>query len=274
MQSKQRLLQLNAKLADMLTSKGVTATADETTTSLINKVADITSGDDTALISLIQRDMTEFVIPNSVTSIGDYAFSYCTRLTSVIIPNSVTSIGKAAFQNCSSLTSITIPDSVTSIKPLAFYSVYKIESDFVVKPSMTVQSLPNSFLGGKLIFEEGITALPSSDYFNYGGCIFKENAYIYLSSTITSAGCYNVSNNMSGLRSNDETCTLEVGNGFDVAINASKFIQTAEKWVKVFEALADRTGQTALVLTIGPKNVEKLTDEQIAIATNKNWTLA
>ena len=51
----------------------------------------------------------------SVTSIGDYAFSDCTGLTSISIPNSVTSIGDYAFYGCTGLTSITIPSSVTSI---------------------------------------------------------------------------------------------------------------------------------------------------------------
>ena len=47
-----------------------------------------------------------FVIPDSVTSIGDYAFYYCDSLTSVVIPDSVTSIGDYAFYNCTSLTSV------------------------------------------------------------------------------------------------------------------------------------------------------------------------
>ena len=60
------------------------------------------------------------VIPFSVTSIGDSAFSYCDSLTSITIPSSVTSIGDSAFDGCSSLTSITIPSSVTSIGDFAF----------------------------------------------------------------------------------------------------------------------------------------------------------
>jgi hypothetical protein len=63
---------------------------------------------------------TSIEIPNSVTSIGREAFSGCGGLTSVSIPNSVTSIGYAAFQGCSRLTSIEIPNSVTSIESSLF----------------------------------------------------------------------------------------------------------------------------------------------------------
>ena len=59
-------------------------------------------------------------IPNSVTTIGDSAFSHCTGLTSVTIPNSVTTIGGYAFIYCSGLISITIPTSVTKIGGCAF----------------------------------------------------------------------------------------------------------------------------------------------------------
>ena len=72
--------------------------------------------------------LTSVTIPNSVTSIGSSAFSYCSGLTSVTIPNSVTSIESWAFAGCSGLTSITIPNSVTSIGELAFYSCSKLTS--------------------------------------------------------------------------------------------------------------------------------------------------
>ena len=74
--------------------------------------------------------VTDLVIPNSVTSIGDYTFEYCTSLTSVTIPNGVTSIGNRAFIYCSGLSSVTIPSSVTTIGKYAFmacnnlYDVY------------------------------------------------------------------------------------------------------------------------------------------------------
>ena len=75
-----------------------------------------------------------YAIPNSVTSIGPSAFSFCTSLTSVTIPNSVRSIGKWAFRGCSSLTSVTIPNSVTSIDDGTFASC----------TSLTSVTIPNS----------------------------------------------------------------------------------------------------------------------------------
>ncbi len=59
-------------------------------------------------------------IPNSVTTIGGYAFHGCSGLTSVTIPESVTSIGASAFASCSSLSSVIIPNSVISIGKGAF----------------------------------------------------------------------------------------------------------------------------------------------------------
>ncbi len=62
------------------------------------------SKDGTTLIQYaIGKTQTTFTIPNSVTSIGNYAFEYCDSLTSVTIGNSVTSIGEGAFYNCDSL---------------------------------------------------------------------------------------------------------------------------------------------------------------------------
>jgi hypothetical protein len=66
-------------------------------------------------------EITNLIIPNSVTSIGGYAFYGCSGLTSITIPNSVTSIGESAFYECSGLTSVTIPNSVTSIGYCTFY---------------------------------------------------------------------------------------------------------------------------------------------------------
>ena len=66
------------------------------------------------------NSVTSVVIPNSVTSIGNYAFQECTNLASITIGNGVTSIGSSAFRACSQLTSATIGNSVTSVGSSAF----------------------------------------------------------------------------------------------------------------------------------------------------------
>ena len=65
-------------------------------------------------------------IPNSVTTIDDYAFYDCDSLTSIVIPNSVTEIGFGAFESCTGLTSIVIPNSVTSIGDGAFCNCWQL----------------------------------------------------------------------------------------------------------------------------------------------------
>ena len=68
------------------------------------------------------------IIPDSVTSIGDGAFVGCSSLNSVTIPDTVTSIGDSAFEDCCSLQSVTIPDSVTSIGYHAFNDCSSLQS--------------------------------------------------------------------------------------------------------------------------------------------------
>ena len=65
--------------------------------------------------------LTEVTIPEGVTSIGVGAFGACSNLTKVIIAEGVTSIKDRAFEGCGSLTEVTIPKSVTSIGKMAFY---------------------------------------------------------------------------------------------------------------------------------------------------------
>ena len=83
--------------------------------------------DKTAIVSRI-KDCVNYIIPNSVTKIGDGAFSWCKSLQSITIPNSVTSIGDYAFKQCESLQSVTIPNSVTSIGDHAFEQCDSLQS--------------------------------------------------------------------------------------------------------------------------------------------------
>lgn len=75
-----------------------------------------------------------FTVPSSITRIEDAAFVYCSNLTGITIPNSVTFIGGSAFGYCSNLTNVTIPSSITSIN----------EHLFVGCTSLNTIEIPNS----------------------------------------------------------------------------------------------------------------------------------
>lgn len=89
------------------------------------------------------KSFTSITIPNSVRTIGDFAFQYCyngndqTNTMSITIPNSVTSIGKYAFHACNQMTSLSIGNSVTSIGEHAFTWSARLSS-IVVSSGNTV----------------------------------------------------------------------------------------------------------------------------------------
>ena len=113
---------------------------------------------------------TVFVVPDSVTTIGNDAFYGCTNLTSVTIPNSVTSIGECAFYGCANLTSVTIPDSVTSIGEHAFWGCTNLAS--VTIPDSVI------FIGGNAF--SGCESLVYNEYNNAYYLGNDTNPYVYL----------------------------------------------------------------------------------------------
>lgn len=105
------------------------------------------------VLKLNGEEITNIVIPNSVTSIKDYTFDGCSGLTSVKIHNSVTSIGTCAFSDCSGLTSISIPNSVTVIGRNAFYCC----------SALTSVNLPSSIISIEYATFYGCSSLKSID---------------------------------------------------------------------------------------------------------------
>jgi hypothetical protein len=106
-----------------------------------------------------------YVIPVSVTSIGSWAFAYCTKLTSVTIPAGVTSIGEYAFFNCSKLTSVTIPAGVTSIGEHAFFNCSKLTSVTIPAGVTSIGDAAFAYCSGltEIIVAGGNTAYSSQD---------------------------------------------------------------------------------------------------------------
>lgn len=96
----------------------------------------------TASDSLIQGCNTT-VIPNTVKSIGDYAFSGCSGLTSVVVPDSVVQIGEGAFKNCSSLVRVEIKGAVASLGKHVFEGCASLE--YLSFPSALSSIYVNAF---------------------------------------------------------------------------------------------------------------------------------
>ena len=115
----------------------------------------------------------KLIIPDSVTSIGDWAFYNCGNLNSIILPNDLTEIGANAF-NESSLTSIIIPSNVTTIGNGAFSN----------SSSLTSVTIPDSVIsiGQSVFFQTGLTSVTiPSNVTSIGDHAFSTNSLISVS---------------------------------------------------------------------------------------------
>ena len=110
--------------------------------------------------------VTELVIPDSVTNIGDKAFFGCNSLTSVVIPDSVTSIGEYAFSGCNSLANIVIPDSVTSIGGRAFYECGSLTSIAIPKNVTSIEYGTFGFCRSltSIVIPDGVNSIGGSAF--------------------------------------------------------------------------------------------------------------
>lgn len=78
--------------------------------------------------SYYSNHIVDIDIPNTVTHIGEKAFSWCAELLEITLPDSVVEIGEYSFEYCAQLTKVNLPEGVRSIKEGAFYNCFKLSS--------------------------------------------------------------------------------------------------------------------------------------------------
>lgn len=240
----------------------------------------------------IESTRTLFDIPSYVTKIGEYFLQDYRKDVEIMLPNTVTEICDHGFY-LTSIVAISFPNG-SGLQILGEYAFYRIKTltDFMVPKSVHTYSkycFSNSSITN-LTFEAGskITSFPAYAFNNMS-----------IEELALPRGCQGF-NSASGQTISDNSRLKRVWlpNTFTINIVAGHFLRNTsltevvleEGWncsasfvncpldgtaiVNMFSALKNLTGQSAKTLTLGATNLAKVTTEQIAIATDKNWTVS
>ena len=121
-------------------------------------------------LSINGEIVTDLVIPNGITKIGNYTFYGCTSITNVTIPDTVTVVGRGAFDGCKNIKTVEIPESITTIEDYAFSECRSITSitipDYVT--SIGFASFANCRNLSSITIGKGITSFGSQAFFQCG----------------------------------------------------------------------------------------------------------
>ena len=111
-----------------------------------------------------QSNFESISLPNSIVSIGDYAFCECRYLQSVVLPNKLFRIEKYLFRNCDNLRSVIIPFGVTYIGQGAFEWCYSLDSVVIPNSVTTIKQLAFNGAGiTSIVLPQGIDSNPLAE---------------------------------------------------------------------------------------------------------------
>ncbi len=193
------------------------------------------------------NDLTNINIPNSVTTIGDWAFGYCSVLSEVVFEENsqLDTIGEYAFYRCESLTGIDIPSSVVCIKKSAFHYCHSIAS-LTVQDGNTVYDSRNycnaiiETATNKLVVGCQNTIIPNTitsiEEYAFGGC--DNLIYVDIPSSVNRIGMYafDACNNLLSIRFYATSVPDFLGQPFDPYFSTDGLqIQVPEESIELYK---------------------------------------
>ena len=142
----------------------------------------------TVFYNFITNTITSYVIPNTVTTIGQHAFYNCSTLSQITLPNTITSMGQYTFYGCTSLTQITLPNTITTINANTFYGCNNLTSVSMGTSVVTIG--PRVFQNCRLLPNIEISnSVTYIDHNAFNGCsvltsLIIPNSVTYIGDTI------------------------------------------------------------------------------------------
>ena len=211
----------------------------------------------------------EIDLPSGLKTLGQAAFLNCSKISSLQIP-SITDWGTYTFQNCTSLLSVSFAENftLTTIPSNVFDGCTSLKN--ITLPTSINKIDNNAFSNSgieNIVIHNGITYLGNSVFY---GCTSLSE--ITLPNTISSINAtngsrYNTFSDCTALT----TVNLEQDFNCSISFYSSANITNA---ADMLTKLKDLTGETAKTITFAKAVYEGLTADEIAVATNKNWTVA
>lgn len=225
------------------------------------------------------RNLRQIQLPSTLTYIGAQCFALCASLSTITLPTRVTTLQDGTFLSCSQLVSISMPQ-VTSIGTSVFTGCRSLRTVYLpniqaIGASAFVEchSLCSFVLGNNSVTISGGNGYNSHSLRSVvfpSDVVLKENAFqtsrlnhVTFKGNCTILGI--------GFHNTPSLSRITLAQDFDSSINVSHATLAPEMMVNMFGQLKDNNAKT---LTLGTINLAKLTPEQKAIATNKNWVLA
>lgn len=214
--------------------------------------------DKTTLIKYpIGNEKTEYVFPDSITSINDDSFRGCEKLESLIIPDSVVSIGDSAFENCTNLESIRIGKCIAEIGSFAFDDTKWLELKREENPLVIVNNIviDGQTCQGDVTIPDGIATIAPCAFYGDSGI---ENVTIPESVTLIDRQAFYHCQNLKNITILNPECEIyywnitisnnedynykEYFNGTIYSYENSTAHEYAERWGYNFESLGAYPG--------------------------------